>query len=51
MMIEEIITLLRVNDWKDSGDYIAIAKGRDYMPKTWKQLIKKMREIWLSRKK
>ena len=50
--ISGIIKLLQSNDFKGVSDAVDIAKGRNQLPKTWKQMYNtiKRTKIWLPKK-
>lgn len=50
-MITEIIKVLHSNDFNGAGKYTEIAKGKHQQVFTFKEMKKKIRRVWLSRKK
>lgn len=49
-MIRQVIQLLQMDDWLNSGEYIEIAKGKYQLPTTLKGATKKIKRQWQSRK-
>lgn len=49
-MIKQVIQLLQMDDWLNSGEYTEIAKGKYKLPITLKEATKKIKREWQSRK-
>ena len=49
-MIAETITLLQSHHFKGAGKYTDIAKGKNEIVYSFKEMIIKIQRIWLSRK-
>lgn len=48
--MKEIINLLKSSDWVNVSNYVDLAKGKNELPKGYKNSIKKLRREWQSRK-
>mgnify|MGYP000107702419 CR=1 FL=1 len=51
MILGEIITLLQSHDFHGAGEYTEIAKGKNEYVNTLKGGCKKIKRVWLSRKR
>ena len=50
-MITETIKILQKDNYYGGGKHIEIAKGKNEYVTTWSDLIRKIKRIWLSRKR
>ena len=50
-MIAKIIDLLQSNEFYGAGEFTEIAKGKNEIVTNWKGAKRKIKRVWLSRKK
>jgi hypothetical protein len=49
-MIRQVIQLLQMDDWLNSGECTEIAKGKYQLPTTLKGATKKIKRLWQSKR-
>ena len=50
-MITDTIKILQKDNYYGGGDYIEIAKGKNEYVTTWSDFKRKIKRLWLSKKK